>query len=221
MRDFTARDQVEEVYRGLARHYDLAARLFNVLGFGYDRLRVDAIEALELKLGDTVVDIGCGTGVNFPLIEDHIGSEGRIIGVDLTREMLNQAETRIEAAGWENVELMHCPAVDYRFPEDGVDGVLSTFALTLEPDYDTVISSVARALRPDRRFAIADLKLATGWCLVFLPFLLLLVRPFAVSLKLAKRHPWKIMQREMADLRMTEHLCGYLYVASASAREDA
>jgi demethylmenaquinone methyltransferase/2-methoxy-6-polyprenyl-1,4-benzoquinol methylase len=220
LRDFTARDQVEEVYRGLARHYDLAARLFNVLGFGYDRLRVDAVEALALKLGDTVVDIGCGTGVNFPLIEDRIGSEGRIIGVDLTREMLDQAETRIEAAGWENVELTHCSAVDYRFPEDGVDGVLSTFALTLEPDYDIVISSVARALRPDRRFAIADLKLASGWCLVFLPFLLLLVRPFAVSLKLPKRHPWEIMQREMADLRMTEYLCSYLYVASASTRED-
>lgn len=215
MRDFTTREQVEHVYRRLARHYDLAARVLDALGLGYVRLRREAVGALMLKQGDTVLEIGCGTGANFPMLEERIGATGRIIGIDLTRSMLDEAEKRVKAAGWNNVELVQCAAKDYPFREQGVDAVLSTFALTLEPEYDSVIVSVAAALRPGGRVVIADFKLARGWRLVFLPFLLLLVRPFAVSLKLAKRHPWESMQRHLDGLRVTESLGGYLYVASA------
>jgi demethylmenaquinone methyltransferase/2-methoxy-6-polyprenyl-1,4-benzoquinol methylase len=215
VRDFTTREQVEDVYHRLARHYDLAARFLNVLGFGYVRLRHEAVEALMLKQGDTVLEIGCGTGANFPILEERIGPTGRIIGIDLTRSMLDEAEKRVKAVGWNNIELVQCPAKDYPFREQSVDAAISTFVLTLEPDYDSVIASVAAALRPDGRFAIADLKLARGWRLVFLPFLLILVRPFAVSLKLANRHPWESMQRYCGGLQMTESLGGYLYVASA------
>lgn len=218
LNDFTTREQVEDVYRRLARHYDRAARVLDVLGFGYDRLRREAVDALMLKRGDTVLEIGCGTGANFPMLEERIGATGRIIGIDLTRSMLDEAKKRIQAADWNNVELIQCAAKDYPFRDQSVDAVLSTFALTLEPDYDAVIASVATALRPDGKLAIADLKLARGWRLVFLPFLLLLVRPFAVSVKLAKRHPWESMQRHLDGLRMIEFLGGYLYVASAIRR---
>lgn len=217
MVDFTTREQVEDAYRRLARRYDLASRILDALGLGYDRLRRDAVAALALKPGDTVLEIGCGTGANFALLQGRIGPEGRIIAVDLTQSMLDEAERRIRAAGWTNIELIHCSAKDYDLPEQGVDGILSTFALTLEPDYDAVIAAAARALRPERRLAIADLKLARGWRLVFLPFLLLIVRPFAVSLKLAPRHPWESMERHMEGLEMTEYLGGYLYVATAAA----
>lgn len=217
MDDFTTRDQVERVYQKLAPRYDWAARWIDRFGFGYDRLRRLAVERLALQPGDTVVEIGCGTGVNFPLLQDRIGPEGRIIGVDLTQAMLDEARRRTDAAGWRNVELVQSAAGGYRFPEGGVDGVLTTFALTLEPDYDAVVAAISGALKPGRRFAIADLKLARGWTLMFLPFLLLVARPFAVSLKLARRHPWESMQRHMAGFEMTERFGGYLYVASATA----
>jgi len=216
VKDFTTRVQVEAAYRQLARRYDFAARVLNTLGFGYDRLRRTAVDALELKEGDTVLEVGCGTGANFPILEERVGPTGRIIGIDLTRAMLDEAEKRIEAAGWKNIELIHCPASEYPFVDQSVDAVLSTFALTLEPNYDTVIAAVARALRPNGMFAVADLKLARGWCLVFLPFLLALVRPFAVSLKLANRHPWESMSRYLDNMQMTTYLGGYLYVASAA-----
>jgi demethylmenaquinone methyltransferase/2-methoxy-6-polyprenyl-1,4-benzoquinol methylase len=197
------------------------SRALDALGFGYDRLRVDAVAALALRPGDTVLEIGCGTGANFQLLQEKIAPKGRIIGIDLTRAMLDEAERRLRAAGWTNVELVHCPAKVYRFPEQGLDGVLSAFALTLEPDYDAIIAAAAGALRSERRFAIADMKLAQGWRLVFLPFLLLIVRPFAVSLKLAPRHPWESMARHLEGLEMTEHLGGYLYVASTAAPRRA
>lgn len=219
MRDFTTRGQVVAAYGWLAPRYDRAARWLDRLGFGYDRRRREAIDRLVLRPGDVVVELGCGTGVNFPLIEERIGPGGRIIGVDVTPAMLAEARARIEAAGWTNVELVESAAADFRFPEGGVDGVLSTFALTLEPEYDAVVARIAKALKPGRRFATADLKLASGWTLVFLPFLLLLVRPFAVSLRLAKRHVWESMRAHMAEMDMAEHFGGYLYVASAGAAQ--
>ncbi len=217
MGDFTTREEVEKVYRQRASHYDRASSTLDTLGFGYNRLRWEAVEELDLKPGDAVLEIGCGTGANFPLLEERIGANGRLTGVDLTHSMLNEAEKKIKTAGWTNVDLIHCSAKDYEFPARGFDGVLSTFALTLEPEYDAVIAGIASALRPGKRFAIADLKLARGWRLVFLPFLLPIMRPFAVSLKLAPRHPWESMKRHMEELKMTEHLGGYLYVASALA----
>jgi demethylmenaquinone methyltransferase/2-methoxy-6-polyprenyl-1,4-benzoquinol methylase len=216
LKDFTTREEVEDAYGRLARRYDLAARLLDAFGFGYDRLRREAVDALMLNQGHTVLEIGCGTGANFAMLEERIGPSGRIIGIDLTQAMLDEAKKRINAAGWNNVELVQCAAKDYPLTEKSLDAVVSTFALTLEPDYDAVIASIADALRPDGKLAIADLKLARGWPLIFLPFLLIVVRPFAVSLELAKRHPWESIKRHFGQLQMTEHFGGYLYVACAT-----
>ena len=57
------------IYRKRAKNYDLYARLFPLLGFRQQVYRTKAVQALNLRPGDTVVDIGCGTGLNFPLLE--------------------------------------------------------------------------------------------------------------------------------------------------------
>jgi ubiquinone/menaquinone biosynthesis C-methylase UbiE len=157
---FTTREEVLEVYRKRA------------------------IAALGLRPGDTVVEIGCGTGLNFAMIEKRIGPQGRLIGVDLTDAMLARARERVRAKGWRNVELVERPAASFRFPS-GVDGILSTFALTLEPDYEEVIGRGARALEPGRRWVILDLKLPSNWLRHLAPALIVLVRPFDVSAEVA------------------------------------
>ena len=91
------------------------------------------MRALGLRAGDSVIDIACGTGLNFPLIEEAIGPEGRIVGVDLTDAMLAQAQDRIKANGWRNISLVQADAADFGFPA-GVDAILSTYALTQVPD---------------------------------------------------------------------------------------
>jgi SAM-dependent methyltransferase len=143
------------VYRKRARRYDLTADAYYLLGFREWAYRKRAIEALGLQRGDTVVAIGCGTGLNFALLEERIGPEGRLIGVDLTDAMLARARTRIEASEWRNVELVESPAASFRFPPE-IDGILSTFALTLEPEFDSVIREGAKALKPRRRWVILD-----------------------------------------------------------------
>ena len=87
----------------------LTARLYAARAPRYDRYqwafrqhRRRAVEHLDLVTGQTVVDVACGTGLNFGAIEGRIGPEGSLVGVDLNAEMLERAEARIEESGWSN-----------------------------------------------------------------------------------------------------------------------
>jgi demethylmenaquinone methyltransferase/2-methoxy-6-polyprenyl-1,4-benzoquinol methylase len=101
---------VAEVYGKRARWYDFTANLYYLLGFREQAYRRRAVRRLELHEGETVVEIGCGTGLNFPLIEHDIGPGGKLIGVDLTPEMLARARRRVDRHGWTNVELVQSSA---------------------------------------------------------------------------------------------------------------
>src|SRR5215467_9210430 len=113
-------ERLIETYRKKARHYDVTSRLYPVPGYPQRGQRLRAVRALGLRPGATVVDIACGTGLNFPLLEQEIGPGGRIVGVDLTDAMLTQARHRIEAEGWGNITLVQADAAAFEFPA-GVD----------------------------------------------------------------------------------------------------
>lgn len=208
-----SQQELKTLYRKRSRWYDFTANLYYLLGFREWAYRKKAVAALNLKPGDTVVEIGCGTGLNFSLLQRVIGDTGRIIGVDLTEAMLDSARQRIDRNGWSNVELIQCDAADYGFPA-GIDGIISTFALTLSPDYDVVIRRGAEALAPGGRFVVADLKLPTGWSRVFLPVLLPFFRPFGVTRDLGDRHPWESLQKHFDETTMREMYFGYTYIAT-------
>jgi ubiquinone/menaquinone biosynthesis C-methylase UbiE len=144
-------------YRDRARRYDITANLYYLLGFRVQASRRRAVRALGLRPGDTVVEIGCGTGLNFSLLQQAIGPEGRIIGVDLTDAMLTQAQQRIQAHGWQNVTLIQADAAEFGFPA-GVNAVLSTYALSLVPQCADVIAHGRAALASGGRMAVLDLK---------------------------------------------------------------
>ncbi len=215
--DFTTPIEVRDVYRRRARHYDVTANLFYGLGFRELHYRRLAVEALCLRRGDTVVEIGCGTGLNFALLEDKVGSDGQIIGVDLTDAMLDRARERTARNGWSNVALVESRAADYRIPDD-VDAILTTFALTLEPHYEQVIAQGARALRPGGRFALLDIRLPSNWLRRFAPLLIALLRPFAVSMTVAQRKPWEAMERHFPSMTMQTFYCDIAYLAVGTAK---
>src|SRR3974377_1605841 len=96
------RDRLIETYRKKAKHYDITSLLYPVPGYPHWAQRGGAVQALGLRAGDSVVDIACGTGLNFPLIEEVIGPDGRIIGVDLTDAMLARAPDGRETEGGGN-----------------------------------------------------------------------------------------------------------------------
>ncbi len=150
-------EEIEKIYTRHAPRYDLTEKVYRLFGFQEEQYRRDAIAALDLKQGDTVVDLGCGTGKNFAQILEKIGADGTLIGVDLTARMLRQAQRKIDKHNWQNVTLVHSDVADYRFPER-IDGVLSTFALSFSVEYASVIQRSAQALRSTNgRIAIADM----------------------------------------------------------------
>jgi len=206
------KQEIVEVYRKRAKRYNFTAQLYYLLGFREWAYRKKAVQALALKGGDTVVEIGCGTGLNFGLLENEIGREGKIVGVDLTDAMLAGAQERIRRNGWSNVELVQSDATTFQFPQRA-DGIISTFALTHVAEYETVIRAGSEALRPGGRFVILDFKLPTNWISRLAPLLVLTVRPFGVTIDLAERHPWEALKKYFADVTVHQLYGGLAYIA--------
>jgi demethylmenaquinone methyltransferase/2-methoxy-6-polyprenyl-1,4-benzoquinol methylase len=215
-KSFLTREEVRDLYDKRAGIYDLAVWFYYLAGMRIGRWRRMAVDALALRPGDTVVEVGCGTGLNFSLLERAVGSEGKIIGIDISEAMLERAKARVHAAGWDNVELVCCAAADYRFP-DRVDGMLSTGALTFEPEFDEVIEQGAKALAPGTRWVVLDFKIPNNWLRLLAPLVVAITRPFGISLALTERHPWELIQRHLHHTRMQELYGGFAYIVSGAA----
>lgn len=134
-------------YGRWARLYDFIARRTP----GITPLRRRAVEALELDPGDTVVEMGCGTGANLPLLAEAVGPEGRVIGVDFTRPTLKRARLAVDDAG--PVELIHADATAP--PLSGpIDAVLGTFVVGMFEDPATVVDQWLELLDDGGRCAL-------------------------------------------------------------------
>ncbi|HKK07058.1 MAG TPA: methyltransferase domain-containing protein [Gammaproteobacteria bacterium] len=208
-----SKQELIALYRRRARRYDWSANLYYLLGFREQAYRRRAVAALGLTPGDTVVEIGCGTGLNFAQLHAAVGDEGRIIGVDLTDGMLAQASERIAKSGWTNVSVVQSDAAAYRFP-DHIDGVLSTFALTLVPEFERVIANAAAALPAGGRFTILDLRRPERRPPWLVRLGVAVTAPFGVSLDLAERRPWEALERHFARVRYEALYFGFAYLAS-------
>jgi len=213
------RQELVELYRRRAPHYNLSANLYRLLGFREDHYRRQAVDALELRPGDTVVEIGCGTGLNFDYLAPAVGPAGRVVGVDLTDGMLRQARRRASAHGWRNIELIESDAANFEFPP-GLGGVFSSFALTLVPDYQNVIRRAVAALAPGRSLVVLDLKRPEHMPEWLVRLGVLIASPFGVTLDLADRHPWEAMRRYCADVSVTEVYFGFVYIARGYASDQ-
>ena len=213
------REHLIETYRKKAKHYDVTSRFYPAPGYPQQAQRRRAVQALGLRPGDSVIDIACGTGLNFPLIEEAIGPAGRIVGVDLTDAMLARAQDRIETNGWSNISLVQADAADFDFPAE-VDAILSTYALSQVPESAQVIARGAAALSGGGRWVVLDLKVpghTPGW---LAQLGTAMVRPFASIDEWIARRPWEAiraaMRKELADLSWTELSFGTAFLAAAS-----
>jgi ubiquinone/menaquinone biosynthesis C-methylase UbiE len=213
------REHLIETYRRKAKHYDITSRLYPVPGYPQRAQRLRAVRALGLRPGDSVVDVACGTGLNFSLIEQRIGPDGRIVGVDLTDAMLAQARHRIETNGWSNISLVQADAAEFDFPTE-INGILSTYALSHVPECGDVIAHGAAALSRGGRWVVLDLKVPDNAPRWLAPLGIAVARRFGSIDEWTRRRPWEAvrvaMQDELADLSWTELFFGTAFLAAGS-----
>jgi demethylmenaquinone methyltransferase/2-methoxy-6-polyprenyl-1,4-benzoquinol methylase len=221
-REEYTRNEVTEAYRGRAPSYNLAVSQFDRFAwFGFDIAgwRRQSIAALNLRSGDTVVDIGCGTGLNFPLMHPEVGPYGRIIGVDLSNAMLDQARHMIAVNHWANVHLECEDATRFDFPPD-VNAVLSTYTLTLVPDCERVVRNASAALAPGGRLAVLDMAWPRYWPFWW-RYVLFFLRSYGVTVDVLRRRPWdavrKSMNAHLHNVSRRQFWFGFFYLSWGTA----
>jgi demethylmenaquinone methyltransferase/2-methoxy-6-polyprenyl-1,4-benzoquinol methylase len=215
----SSRERLIETYRKKAKHYDFTSRLYPVPGYPQRGQRLRTVRALGLRPGDCVVDVACGTGLNFSLIEPIIGPEGRIVGVDLTDAMLAEAQRRAEANGWSNVSLVQADAAEFEFPTE-VDAILSTYALSHLPESGDVIAHGAAALASGGRWAVLDLKIPDSPPRWLAQLGTAVARPLGSIDEWVARRPWEAIRSAtedcLVDPSWTELCFGTAFLATGA-----
>lgn len=125
--------------------------------------RAQAISRLELDSASKVLDVACGTGLNFSLIQNYLKNQGKIIGIDLSPKTLDLAQKRIFKNGWTNIELIQTDSAEYK-NEDAFDAVICTFAIEIIPSFQDTIDVMINSVKPGGRIGIIGFKTSSWNC---------------------------------------------------------
>ncbi len=195
-------ERIRRIYRGMARFYDAT-------DLPWRRLRARAVARLAVQPGAAVLDLGCGTGLSFALIERGIGPAGTLIGIDLTADMLDRARKKIDRHGWTNVTLMQANAEEMDLPPESVDALHCFYVHDVVMSRPAMERAVA-ALRPGGRCVIAGPKRGRGR--LDRVIARLFAAAFVTSVTDAPR-PWAIAAELIGPLTIEEHQWGSAYLA--------
>lgn len=191
-------------YRGRARHYDEELAPF-------EPIRAEAIGLLDLHQGQTVLDVGCGTGLSFGLLHSRVGREGRVIGIEPCPEMLERARRRITQHGWSNVALVQAAAA--AAPLHGrADAALFHFTHDVVRD-NAALTHVLEHLKPGAHVVATGLQWAPPWMWATNGFVLAAALYSVTSLEGLSR-PWDKLAAHLHDMRVQTTMMGGVYVAS-------
>ena len=194
-------------YRDVARRYDsFMARTL--------RWREHALDRLALEPGHTVLDVACGTGANFDLILDRIGPEGRLIGIDLSSEMLAVAEARLRRYPDAKVELIEAAAEDVRLPTRPERTLFSFTHDVLQSE--RAVDNLLGQISGQGRLAVVGSKSASKWNLPANLLIRLMASRFVTTFENFDR-PWRSLIR-YAELEVETFGFGTIYVAHGSMR---
>lgn len=205
-----------------APFYDLFSAEYPVYRAG----RKAGIAALAPRPGHQVLDIGCGTGLNFALLQDAVGPTGTIVGLDASSQMLDQARSRIQRRGWPNVILLEADATTLRPEEVGArvaaaggrelaDAALATYALSIMPDWENAWHHMLELCTPEAVLAVVDMQDTTGPWSVFSPLARLACRLGGADIN---AHPWQAVERDCTHVVADTARGGHLQIRAGRRR---
>ena len=193
-------------YRRRADRYDEELLLF-------EPIRTDAIQALGLKAGDTVLDVGCGTGLSFGQLHDRVGKTGRIVGIEQSPEMLAKARERVGRNRWTHVELVGAPALTARIT-GMADAALFHFTHDVLRE-SAALDHVLAHLKPGARVVASGLQWASPWAWPANAFVALAALYSVTSFDGLGR-PWDLLAKRLSGVEVETSLFGGIYIASGT-----
>ena len=197
------RDAALAQYRRRADVYDRELAPF-------EPIRVQAIGCLGLQRGETVLDVGCGTGLSFEPLRQRVGKSGRVVGIEQCPEMMAKAQARVLDNHWHNVDLVCAPASAARVP-GLADAALFHFTHDVLRE-SAAIGNVLAHLRRGAHVVASGLQLAPPWAWPVNAFVLLAAM-YSVSSLEGLGHPWDKLARRLTDVQVQSALMGGAYVA--------
>lgn len=183
-------------WNGWAPAWDAMLRL---VGLDW-RYREEGVSALDLKKGMTVLDVACGTGLDFPYLHKAVGPKGRIIAIDISPGMLEKAKQRVRENGWHNFEFILGDAGKVHLPR--ADAAVAFWCMISMPDYRKALRNVVSSLRLGAGLAVLDFKLMEG--LPGVPFNPVFKAVCRLTNQDATRKPWLDMKRLLDDVHTRE-----------------
>jgi demethylmenaquinone methyltransferase/2-methoxy-6-polyprenyl-1,4-benzoquinol methylase len=197
-----------EKYRLHAAGYDASAR--RTMG-----LRRRVVGMLALRPGETVVDVACGTGLSLPLLREAVGPEGRVIGIEVSPDMIQISRARCAAAGWRNVSLVEA-AVEEADAGARFDAALFNYTHDVLQS-PRALERIFSFARPGARIAIAGIKHPPLWLLPLRLYRVLKARPYVTTLEGLDR-PWRLIESRLENLSVRSVLFGTNYIAYGTFR---
>lgn len=163
-----------------------------------------------------MLDVGCGTGLNFPLLRAAVGPSGTVVGVDRSASMLTRADRRIHRQGWDNVRACAGDAAQLSQAlgdDHGFDAAVFCYSLSVITDWELAWEQTVARVRPGGRVAVVDLALPRGWGRLLSP-----IARFACFTGGSDPHrkPWRRVLTDTVDATQTNLRSGHIVVAAGT-----
>lgn len=195
-----------EQYRARAQVYDSELEPF-------EPLRREAIERLSLRPGETVLDVGCGTGLSFAPLLERLGPSGRIVGIEQCPEMMAKARERVCAEDWPHISLKQAPAEDARW-QGQADAALFHFThdILRRP---AALDNVLAHLKPGARVVATGLQWAAPWAWPVNLFVMGAAL-YSVSSLDGMNRPWSELSTRLQGFEARPTWMGSIFIATGT-----